>query len=268
MHYTYMCTIYSTSTLTLSSFKISVMEQGSKIWIIGLAGIGSLAAGCALCVITVTDKLAEWRGKDELIVFTAPQIVSHYKRHGSLCKDLKNSAGNLSHVMIKGYVSGTSPNNDHESSLSKKCLGGEFDRGCAPLQLLLSSVPFILKDKVGSGNEIATVQIKENELPISHLHSAMKLRDDIYQLTYDTQIALIGSAERMGNGGDIIFYPQEIMKVESKKGIKLSTIVYTVLIIAGLSCIAAVAIKWWMKNKRHGNNAHQQPIQEDNEQQD
>lgn len=104
-------------------------------------------------------------------------------------------------------------------------MGGKFDH--APLQLFLSSVPFILKDKKYGGNEIATVQIKENELP-SHLHSVMKLRDDIYQLTYGTQIALIGSAEEMGNERDIIIYPQEVMKAKSQKGIKLSwTFVYS-----------------------------------------
>lgn len=209
-----MCTIQYFHIDTL--FFQDLMDQGSKIWFgIGLAGIGSLAAGCVLCVIR--DKLTKWRGKDELVVFTAPQIVSHYQSHNALYDDLPTSAGN---VMIEGFVNKI---ND-QSSLPKKFLGGKFDH--APLQLLLSSVPFILKDKKYGGNEIATVQIKENELP-SHLHSVMKLRDDIYQLTYGTQIALIGSAEEMGNERDIIFYPQEVMKAKSQKGIKLSTIICT-----------------------------------------
>lgn len=229
-----------------------LMDQGSKIWFsIGLAGIG---AGCVLGVIR--DKLAKWRGKDELVVFTAPQIVSHYKRRNALCDDLPTS-GNLSNVMIEGFVNKTSVNND-QSSLPEKMSKSEF----APLQFLLHSVPFMIKDEAGGGNEIATVIIKENKLP-SHLHSVLKCRDNIYQLTYDTQIALIGNVEKKGNGGDIIFYPQKVIDfAESKKGIKLSTIFCTVLIIAGISAIA-VAI-WRMKNKpqeNEVNDAHQ-PIEE------
>ena len=142
----------------------------------------------------------------------------------------------------------------------------------------------MIKDEAGGGNEIATVIIKENKLP-SHLHSVLKCCNNIYQLTHDTQIALIGNVEKKGNGGDIIFYPQKVIDfAESKKGIKLSilnlipflnsSIINTVQKIiynflhcvdyAGISAIAVAILVWRMKNKpqeNEENNAHQ-PIEE------